>query len=104
MFVVLNVGGVQYKVEKGDEILVNKISGDVDQKKTIGNILLLCDEAKGVSFADANRSKGVEVQILEHLKGDKVIVFKKKRRKGYKVKNGFRQQLSRLKVLDVVTS
>ena len=103
MFVVLSVAGVQHKVEKGDEILVNRISGEVDEKKRLGNVLLSFDGTGAVSFQD-NKKMEVEVQIIEHLQGDKVMVFKKKRRKGYKVKKGHRQELSKIKILDVVTA
>lgn len=101
MFAVLDISGFQYKVKEGDVLLVNRLSASLDQELTFDKILLFSGGDNLVSVRP--KSSTVKVQVLDHLKGDKVIVFKKKRRKGYKVKNGHRQGLSKIKVLKLTS-
>jgi large subunit ribosomal protein L21 len=96
MYAIVEIAGQQFKVEKGQEIFVHRLEGNEGDKVTFEDVLLTDDEGKvNVGTPNVKGSK-VEAEILEHLKGDKVIVFKKKRRKGYRVKNGHRQQFTKI--------
>jgi large subunit ribosomal protein L21 len=96
MYAIVEIAGQQFKVEKGQEIFVHRLEGNEGDKVTFEDVLLTDDGGKvNVGTPNVKGSK-VEAEILEHLKGDKVIVFKKKRRKGYRVKNGHRQQFTKI--------
>ena len=96
MYAVVEIQGSQFKVSKNQKLYVNRINGKEGTKLTFDNVLLIDDEGK-VQVGMPNVSgASVEAKIVSHQKDDKVIVFKKKRRKGYKVKNGHRQLLTEL--------
>ena len=102
MYAIVEIAGQQYKVEKDQQIFVHRLEGKEGSKVSFDNVLLTANGDKIEVGAPAVKGVSVSAKILEHLKGDKVIVFKKKRRKGYKVKNGHRQYLkqnSKLKAL-----
>ncbi|MEX0823865.1 MAG: 50S ribosomal protein L21 [Balneolaceae bacterium] len=98
MYAIVKIGGHQYKVAEDQTIFVNRLSSD-NEKVTFEDVLLVKD-AKGKVKVGKPTVKGakVEATIVEHLKSDKVIVFKKKRRKGYRVKNGHRQPITQIKI------
>ncbi len=98
MYAIVKIGGHQYKVEENKSIYVNRLNTD-DDKVTFEDVLLVKD-AKGKVKIGKPTVKGskVEAKIVEHLKSEKVIVFKKKRRKGYRVKNGHRQHITQLQI------
>ena len=98
MIAVLNIDGRQLKVEKNQEIYINKISGKKGEKLTFKTISLIENEKSITLGNPLVEGAEVNISILEHLKDDKIIVFKKKRRKGYKIKNGHRQMLTKIKV------
>jgi len=94
--------GQQFKVEKDQKVFVNRLEGKEGSKVTFDNILLL-DNAGKIALGDPSlKGASVEAKILKHLKDDKVIVFKKKRRKGYKVKNGHRQLLTEIMIENIL--
>jgi large subunit ribosomal protein L21 len=96
MYAIVEIAGQQFKVEKGQEIFVHRLEGDEGDKVTFEDVLLTDNDGKvNVGTPNVKGSK-VEAEILEQVKGDKVIVFKKKRRKGYRVKNGHRQQFTKI--------
>lgn len=96
MYAVVEIGGHQYKVAENDTIFVNKISTD-DEKISLDRVLLIKgDKGKVKVGSPVIEGAKVEARIVDHLKADKVIVFKKKRRKGYKVKRGHRQPVTQL--------
>jgi len=99
MYAIVKIGGHQYKVSEKDEIIIDRNGINVDEKLTIDTVLLAKD-AKGNVKVGTPTVAGASVQatVLEHLKGDKIIVFKKKRRKGYQKSNGHRQHLTRLRI------
>ncbi len=104
MYAVVEVGGHQFKVQKDDEILAPKIEGKEGATVELDKVFLTSDE-KGVKVGNPVIKKAkVKAKIVAFERGDKVIVFKKKRRKGYKVKRGHRQDLTRLKIEDIVLS
>lgn len=102
MYAVVDIAGEQFKVEKGDQILAPKLPGNVGEALQFDRVLLTSD-SKDVKIGNPI-VKGVKVKatILENERGEKVIVFKKKRRKGYKVKKGHRQHYTRLKIEDII--
>ena len=98
MYAIVEIGGKQVKVEKDQKVFVNRLEGKEGSKVTFDNILLLDNSGKVILGTPSIKGATVEANILKHLKDDKVIVFKKKRRKGYKVKNGHRQFLTEIMV------
>jgi large subunit ribosomal protein L21 len=101
MKAILEIGGKQLKVEKGKTFIVNRLEKESGKKVTFDNVLLIEDKGKTSIGNPILDKASVSVSIVDHLKGDKVIVFKKKRRKGYKVKNGHRQYLTKIKIENI---
>ena len=96
MYAVVEIQGSQFKVEKDQKLFVNRIDAKEGSKISFDNVLLL-DDGKKVQVGKPNLSgTSVEAKVVAHIKNDKVIVFKKKRRKGYKVKNGHRQPITEI--------
>jgi len=98
MIAILNIDGRQLKVEKNQEFYINKIQGEQGDKLTFDTVSLLQDGNNITTGTPMVSGAQVKISIIEQTKGDKVIVFKKKRRKGYKVKNGHRQMLTKIKI------
>ena len=96
MYAVVEIQGSQFKVSKNQKLYVNRLKEKEGTKVTFDNVLLLDDEGKVKVGMPNVLGASVEAKIISHQKDDKVIVFKKKRRKGYKVKNGHRQLLTEL--------
>ncbi|MCF6296927.1 MAG: 50S ribosomal protein L21 [Flavobacteriaceae bacterium] len=103
MYAIVEIAGQQFKVAKDQKVFVHRLQDKEGSKITFDNVLLL-DDGKVTLGAPAIKGAVVTAKILKHLKGDKVIVFKKKRRKGYRVKNGNRQYLSEIQIESIVTS
>ena len=101
MYAIVEIAGQQFKVEKDQRCYVHQIEGKPGSNVTFENVLLLDDNGKVSVGAPAVKGVQVTAKIEQHLKGDKVIVFKKKRRKGYKVKNGHRQRLTEILIKDI---
>jgi large subunit ribosomal protein L21 len=99
MYAIIEIGGHQYKVAENDIVYVDRQDKSVDDKIKIDRILLVSDDKGKVNVGTpvVDGAK-VEATVLDHVKADKVIVFKKKRRKGYKVRNGHRQQLTQIRI------
>ena len=100
MFAIVEIAGLQYKVEKDQKLFVNRLTGEQGNKVSFDKVLLTSNGAVAVG-APAVKGVSVEAEIIDHVQADKVIVFKKKRRKGYKVKNGHRQQLTQIKITSI---
>ena len=96
MYAIVEIAGQQFKVEKDQRYFVHQLEGKAGSKVTFDQVLLLDDNGKVSVGAPAVNGVQVTAKIVQHLKGDKVIVFKKKRRKGYAVKNGHRQALTEI--------
>ena len=97
MFAIVTIAGQQFKVEEGQEIFVHRLEAKEGDKLAFDQVLLL-DKDGAVSVGTPTLDAKVNASVLDHVKGDKVIVFKKKRRKGYQVKNGHRQQFTKIKI------
>jgi len=98
MKAIVEIGGKQLKVEKGQTFLVNRLEKESGKKITFDKVFLIEDKGKVTLGSPLIDKVSISASIINHLKGDKVIVFKKKRRKGYKVKNGHRQYLTKIKI------
>lgn len=104
MYAIVDIAGQQFKVEKDQRLFVHQLQGEAGDKVEFSDVFLLDDNGTVTVGAPAVEGALVTAKIEEHLKGDKVIVFKKKRRKGYKKKNGHRQRLTRITIESIVTS
>ena len=100
MYAIVNIAGQQFKVAKDQQIFVHRLQGDEGASIEFDNVLLAENEGAFKLGTDLNGAK-VSAKILSHLKGDKVIIFKKKRRKGYKKKNGHRQQFTKIEITGI---
>ena len=96
MYAIVEIAGQQFKVEKDQKVFVHRLQAEEGKKVSFDNVLLLADGEEVTIGAPAIDGAQVGAKVLKHLKGDKVIVFKKKRRKGYRVKNGHRQALTEI--------
>ncbi|WDF53583.1 50S ribosomal protein L21 [Mucilaginibacter sp. KACC 22063] len=100
MYAIVNIAGQQFKVAKDQQIFVHRLQGDEGASIEFDKVLLAEDGGKFKLGADLTSAK-VSAKIVSHVKGDKVIVFKKKRRKGYKKKNGHRQQFTKIEITGI---
>ena len=98
MYAIVEIAGQQMKVEQGQELFVNRLAGSAGDSVKFDKVLLVNDGGAVRVGSPTVSGSAISGTILDHLKGDKVIVFKKKRRKGYKVKNGHRQALTKIKI------
>jgi len=104
MYAIVEIAGQQFKVQKDQKVFVHRLQGAEGDVVNFDNVLLLDNDGQITIGAPVIEGAAVAAKILRHLKGDKVIVFKKKRRKGYKKKNGHRQYLTEIVVEDLVAS
>ena len=98
MYAIVEIAGQQFKIVKDQQIFVHRLDAKEGSKVDFDKVLLMNDAGKINVGAPVIKGAKVTAKVLEHLKDDKVIVFKKKRRKGYKVKNGHRQYLTEIKI------
>ncbi len=104
MYAIVEMAGQQFKVAKDQKVYVHRLQTEEGKKVTFDNVLLL-DDGKNVTIgAPAIDGAAVEAKVIKHLRGDKVIVFHKKRRKGYRKKNGHRQSLTEIVIESIVAS
>lgn len=103
MFAVIKTGGKQYKVAKDDVITVEKLAGEPGAPVDIGEVLLVGDEKDQTVGAPLVEGATVAAEVVEQKRDNKIIVFKKKRRKNYRRKNGHRQEVTVLKIIDILT-
>ena len=104
MYAIVEIAGHQFKVSKDLKVYVNRLATEEGSKISFDKVLLLDDNGTITLGAPAIEGASVEAKVLQHLKGDKVIVFKKKRRKGYKKRNGHRQYLTQIVIEGISTS
>ncbi|MCB0687375.1 MAG: 50S ribosomal protein L21 [Saprospiraceae bacterium] len=98
MFAIVEIAGQQFKVEEGQEVFVHKLAAEEGDKVTFDKVLLVDRDGETTVGTPALSGVTIGATVLGDQKGDKVIVFKKKRRKGYRVKNGHRQSFTKIKV------
>ena len=100
MYAIVSIAGQQFKVAKDQTLFVHRLQGEEGASIEFDQILLAENEGK-FSIGSGLENARVAAKIVSHLKGDKVIVFKKKRRKGYKKKNGHRQQFTKIEITGI---
>ena len=103
MYAIVEISGKQFKVEKKQKLFVNRINTEEGKKVSFDNVLMFSDGNKLSIGSPTVSGVKVDAKVLKHLKSDKVIVFKKKRRKGYKVKNGHRQLITQIEINDIIS-
>ncbi len=104
MYAIVDIAGQQFRIEKGQEVLVHRLEGEKGSKVDFDKVLLIEHEGKTIVGTPFVEGAQVQATIIDHLKGDKVLVFKKKKRKGYQKLNGHRQYLSLLMVEEILES
>ena len=103
MYAIVEISGKQFKVEKKQKLFVNRLDVAEGKKISFDNVLMINDGSKSSVGSPNVSGVQVDAKVLKHLKSDKVIVFKKKRRKGYKVRNGHRQAITEIEISDILT-
>ena len=103
MYAIVEISGKQFKVEKKQKLFVNRLEAAEGKKVSFENVLMINDGSKLSVGSPKVSGAQVDAKVLKHLKSDKVIVFKKKRRKGYKVRNGHRQAITEIEISDILT-
>lgn len=98
MFAVIKAQGKQFKVAKGDRLTVDRLAGEAGNKIALGQVLMLIDGATTKVGKPTVSGAKVEAEIVEHSRGDKIKVFKKRRRKSYHRTRGHRQDLTTVKI------
>ncbi len=102
MYVIVEIAGQQFKAEKGRKLYVHRLEGNEGSSVSFDRVLLTDDDGRVKVGTPVVKDAKVNAKILRHLKDDKVLVFKKKRRKGYQKLNGHRQCLTQILVEDIV--
>ena len=104
MYAIVEMAGQQFKVSKDQKVFVHRLD-DAEGSEVIFDKVLLLDQNGAITIgAPTIDGASVQAKVLRHVKGDKVIVFKKKRRKGYKVKNGHRQFFTEIQISEILAS
>ncbi len=101
MYAIVEIAGQQFKVQKDQKIYVHRLDAEEGKKVDFDKVLLVDNGGDVQIGAPAIKGAKVSAKVEEHVKGDKVIVFKKKRRKGYRKKNGHRQQFTAITIKDI---
>ena len=102
MYAIVEIAGQQFKVSKDQKVYVHRLANEEGANVSFERVLLIDNNGAITVGAPAINGASVEAKVLKHVKGDKVIVFKKKRRKGYKVKNGHRQLFTQIVIENIV--
>ncbi len=103
MYAIVEIAGQQFKVAKDQKVFVHRLQEETGASVSFDKVLLI-ENGQITVGAPAIEGAAVTAKVLSHVKGDKVIVFKKKRRKGYRVKNGHRQSFTEIQIEDILAS
>ncbi|MGN7438510.1 MAG: 50S ribosomal protein L21 [Alcanivorax sp.] len=101
MFAVIKTGGKQYKVQKDDKLLVEKLEGEEGDKVTLDEVLMIADGKKSTLGEPLIKGAKVEAKVVTQTRGPKITVFKKKRRQNYRRKKGHRQDLTMIQITNI---
>ena len=101
MFAVIKAQGKQFKVAQGDELTIDRLQGEAGASVALGEVLMLIDGANTTVGAPVVRGAKVQAEILSHSRGDKIKVFKKRRRKNFHRTRGHRQDLTTVKITSI---
>lgn len=102
MYVVVDIQGQQFKVQEGQKLFVHRLKANEGSEVEFEKVMLVDNDGKVTVGTPVVEGAKVVAEVLSHVKGDKVLVFKKKRRKGYQTLNGHRQHLTSLQINDIV--
>ncbi len=104
MYAIVKTGGLQYKVQPGETVTVNKLDGEIGSEVILNEVLMVADPQKDSITVGRPvlSSTSITAEITAQKKGDKIIVFRSKRRKGFRKKNGHRQLLTQLKIKEIL--
>lgn len=98
MFAIVNIKGKQYKISENQKLFIPKLSDEVGKKVTFSDVLAYSSDDKSLQMGSPNLTMKVQATVLNHVKDDKVMVFKKKRRKNYRRTRGHRQQYTEIEI------
>ncbi|REJ85327.1 MAG: 50S ribosomal protein L21 [Bacteroidetes bacterium] len=98
MYAIVNIAGQQFKVQKDQKVIVHRLEGEDGKKLEFNDVALVDDNGKVKVGAPSVKGASVSASIVQHLRGDKVIIFKKKRRKGYQKQTGHRQDFTEIQI------
>lgn len=101
MYAIVEIAGQQFKVEEGNKIFVHRLDAEGGKKIEFNNVLLIEEEGKIMIGEPVIKDAFVEGIVLDQVKGDKIIIFKKKRKKGYRIKNGHRQRFTHVEIISI---
>ncbi len=101
MYAIVEIAGQQFKVEAGKKIFVHRLEAEEGKNVNFDQVLLIEEDGKITIGEPTINEAVVEGMVLDHMRGDKVIVFKKKRKKGYRIKNGHRQNFTQVEILSI---
>ncbi len=101
MYAIIKTGGKQHKVSQGDEVSIEKISGSKGETVVFDEVLMVSGAEEVKVGAPLLTDARVEGEIVDHIKADKINVFKMKRRKGFKKKTGHRQKLTKIRITEI---
>lgn len=104
MYAIVEIAGQQFKVEKGRKLYVHRLAGEEGSSMSFDRVLLTDNDGQVKVGSPVVKGASVNATILRHLKDDKVLVFKKRRRKGYQVKNGHRQYLTQILIDEIANA
>ena len=102
MYVIVDIQGQQFKVQQDQKLFVHRINADQGSEVEFDKVMLVDNDGAVKVGAPTIDGAKVVLEVLSHVKGDKVLVFKKKRRKGYRKLNGHRQQFSEVRVKEII--
>ena len=101
MYAIVEIAGQQFKVEEGKKIFVHTLEVEEGKKINFDQVLLIEDEGKITIGEPTIKDAVVEGKVIDKVRGDKVIIFKKKRKKGYRIKNGHRQNFTQVEIISI---
>lgn len=101
MYAIVNIAGQQFKVKKDQQVIVHRLTGEEGKTLEFKDLVLAENDGKLKIGSNALKGASVTAKIIAHIRGDKVIIFKKKRRKGYQKQNGHRQDLTRIQIENI---
>jgi len=102
MYAIVDIAGQQFKVQKDQKIFVHRLEAEEGTEMNFDKVLLVDNEGKVTIGSPNVENAKVTAKVLDHVKGDKVIIFKKRRRKGYQMKRGHRQQFTQIQIGEIV--
>ena len=98
MYAIVNIAGQQFKVVKDQQIIVHRLSAEEGKKIDFKDIVMVENDGKFKLDASSLKGASISAKVISHMRGDKIIIFKKKRRKGYQKQNGHRQDLTKIQI------